>query len=89
MRNVSLKAIIAELVTWPEFIQYAKENSPHPHWSFVFKGMPVTHENDSCYLIPSNEGQVLKFSPDHVLLIREDGTMFTLLSSDLSNAIAK
>jgi hypothetical protein len=89
MRTVNLKAITAELVTWPEFIEYAKSNSPDPHWSFMYKGKPVTHENDSCYLIPSNEGQMLKFSPDCVLLIREDGSMFTLLSSDLNNAISK
>lgn len=86
MKKIKLKSLECEMITFYEFIQYAKENSPEPHWSFMFNGKPVTHENDSQYLIPSNEGQTLKFNKDEVLIIRPDGTMFTLLSSDLYNA---
>ena len=86
MYKIKLKEQEVEVITFPEFIQYAKENSPAPHWSFMFRGKPVTHETDSRYLIPTKEGQTLNFTPDEVLVIRPDETMFTLLTSDLHNA---
>jgi hypothetical protein len=86
MYKLKLKAQDVEVITFPEFVQYAKENSPEPHWSFMFRDKPVTHETDSWYLIPTKEGQTLNFTPNEVLVIRQDGTMFTLLSSDLHNA---
>lgn len=86
MKKIKLKSLECEVITFTEFVQHAKDNSPDPHWSFMFKGKPITHEHDSQYLIPSNEGQTLKFNKDEVLIIRPDGTMFTLLTSDLYNA---
>lgn len=37
-------------VTFAQLEEHAKNNTPHPHWSFQWEGVPVTHENDDCYL---------------------------------------
>jgi len=69
------KPIAIEVITFAEFVQYAKENSPHPHWSFDFKGYPVTHENDACYIIP-NQGTNFLFTPNDVLIIGVKGEIY-------------
>lgn len=28
-------------------------------WSFDYKGHPITHENDDCYIIPTPEGSMM------------------------------
>jgi hypothetical protein len=89
-KKVTLRQQDVKIVTWTEFIEYGKKDNQHlvngMPWSFVFFGYGVTHEHDALYLIQTKEGQTLRFKPDEVLLIREDNTMFTLMSSDLFNS---
>lgn len=69
------KPIQIEAITFAEFVQYAKENSPEPHWSFSYKGHPITHENDECYLIPTMEG-VHNFTPKDMLITGIQGEIY-------------
>lgn len=44
-------------------------------WSFDYKGHKITHENDSCYLIPSLEG-VMNFTKDDMLITGVNGEIY-------------
>ena len=59
-----------EAITFKQFVKFAKENSDHPHWSFIYNGQPITHENDECYLIPNLCGNypVSEFTPNDMLV---------------------
>jgi hypothetical protein len=57
------KPVVIEAITFEELVEYGiaigadvVNNMP---WSFVYKGQPITHENDNCYLIPMLEGTML------------------------------
>lgn len=69
------KPIEIEAITFDEFVAYAKENSEPPHWSFEYKGHPITHENDECYLIPRLEG-VHRFTPEDMLITGVKGEIY-------------
>lgn len=44
-------------------------------WSFSYAGHPVTHENDSCYLIPTLEG-TMKMGRDDMLITGVKGEIY-------------
>jgi len=44
-------------------------------WSFSYAGHPVTHENDSCYLIPTLEG-AMKMGRDDMLITGVKGEIY-------------
>ena len=44
-------------------------------WSFSYAGHPVTHENDSCYLIPTLEG-IMKMGRDDMLITGVKGEIY-------------
>jgi len=71
------QGIVFEVMTWGEFIKYGIDNGANiingMPWSFKLDGFPVTHENDSCYLIPTPhlfkiEESISNFTPNDVLL---------------------
>lgn len=54
------KPVVIEAITFEELVSHGilsgaplTNNMP---WSFDYKGHPITHENDNCYLIPTLEG---------------------------------
>ena len=51
--------------TFDEFVQYGLAKGAKPvngmPWTFQFDGMPVTHENDNCYLIANGMLHGLRF----------------------------
>jgi hypothetical protein len=61
MAQYRKKPVVIEAITFDELIEYGKifdtgggvRGLP---WSFEYKGYPITHENDDCYLIPTLEG---------------------------------
>ena len=69
--------------TFDEFVQYGRDNGGNivggMPWSFTFHGHPVTHENDQCYLLGVNDGQV-RFTPDFTLVLNPDRTLATILA---------
>ncbi len=54
------KPVTVEAITFDELVAYGKANANNivngMPWSFDYKGHPITHENDECYLIPTLEG---------------------------------
>lgn len=73
------KPVIIEAITFEEFVQYGLE---HAHnivngmpWSFDYKGWPITHENDKCYLIPTLEG-THHFTPADMLITGVKGEIY-------------
>lgn len=64
-------------LSFKEFVQYAKDNTEHPHWSIHFEGVNITHENDYLYLVPTINGEC-KLTPSDVILIDIDGSVKVL-----------
>jgi hypothetical protein len=71
-----------EAISFQEFIEYGKNNGANivngMPWSFEYKGLPVTHENDECYLIPAEPGTHNLFTPNDMLVTGEGGKVFPL-----------
>lgn len=70
---------IAEAITFSEFVQYGKGTGcplvKDMPWSFKYKGLPITHENDECYLILRGN-ETLQFTPNDLLITSVDGTIY-------------
>lgn len=66
---------IVEAITFDELVEYGRNNGANivneMPWSFEYMGLPVTHENDECYLIGS-----LDFTPNDVLLAEGEGEFY-------------
>ena len=64
-------------ITFEQFVQHGIGSGANVvngmPWSFSYRGNPVTHENDECYLISTSSGQ-LRFTPQEVLITVEDGS---------------
>lgn len=60
-----------EHISFNELIEYGRNNGANivngMPWSFSYRGMPVTHENDMCYLILI-DGNSFRFEPGDVLV---------------------
>ena len=74
------KPVVIEAVTFDSLVAYGLA---HPSanivngvpWSFTYRGQPITHENDDCYLIPTLEG-VMKFNRGDMLIIGVKGEIY-------------
>jgi hypothetical protein len=79
MAKYRKKPVVIEAVTFEEFVEYGKQNGGNivngMPWSFEYKGQPVTHENDECYLIPTLEGS-MKFTPQDMLITGVHGEIY-------------
>ena len=73
------KPVVIEAITFEELVQYGKDNGANivegMPWSFEYKGQPITHENDECYLIPTKEG-TMNFTPQDVLITGVQGEIY-------------
>jgi len=71
-------ASVVEAITFEELVAHGKKSTQkHTHnmpWIFHYKGRPVTHENDQCYLIPSFNGH-LRMTPADMLVTDDKGEM--------------
>jgi len=78
-----------ECITFNELVEHGKLNcglnivNGMP-WSFNYKGHPITHENDKCYLIPVNGVGYEKFTPNDILITDNSGQLH-VLSFPVSN----
>ena len=74
---------IVEVITFYELIDYGKANGANMNngmpWSFKYKWILVTHENDRLYLIGS-KGE--KMTPDDVLVIYDENS-FSIQEKEL------
>lgn len=70
---------VVEALTFEEFVAYGLTNSDSIvdgiPWSFDYKGHPVTHENDECYLLPTIETSQLgaKMTTGDMIVTYENG----------------
>ena len=79
MEKYRKKPVIIEAITFDELLQYGRENGSNivndMPWSFNYKGHPITHENDECYLIPTLEG-THNFTPQDMLITGVQGEIY-------------
>ena len=69
---------VVETITFAQFIAYGKhitDTVDGMPWAFKYKGHPVTHENDKCYLVETKLG-LKEFTPKHVLFIDIHGDIY-------------
>ena len=92
MAKFRKKPVVIEAITFDELVEYGKAEylakgwalvNGMP-WSFEYKGHPITHENDNCYLIPTLEG-VIKFNRVDMLITGVKGEIYPC-KSDIFNA---
>jgi len=73
------KPVIIEAITFDELVVHglavgANVVNGMP-WSFDYKGQPITHENDDCYLIPTLEGS-MQFTRGDMLITGVKGEIY-------------
>lgn len=83
MAKFRKKPVVIEAITFSECVEYGKSLGVSlingMPWSFDYKGHPVTHENDECYLIPTLESGVgghHKFTPNEMLITGVKGEIY-------------
>lgn len=78
------KPVEIEAITFEELVEYGRrcaQTQPgyllinDMPWSFNYKGHPITHENDDCYLIPTLEG-TMKFNRGDMLITGVKGEIY-------------
>lgn len=79
MAKFKKKPVVIEAITFDELVEYGKKNQTFivndMPWSFDYKGHPITHENDECYLIPTLEG-THNFTPKDMLITGVRGEIY-------------
>jgi hypothetical protein len=79
---IQKKPILLEAITFEELVDFGRlSGTRHIHggmpWSFEYAGHPITHENDDCYLIPTEEG-VMKMQRGDLLIIGVEGEIYPI-----------
>ena len=72
------KPVVVEALTFDELVSYGLAATGQVvgiPWSFEFKGQPITHENDDCYLIPTLEG-TMRFERGDMLITGVRGEIY-------------
>lgn len=73
------KPVVITACTFDELVQYAVANGvPLTNgmpWSFNYRGHPVTHETDDCYIIPTKEG-AMRFNRGDMLITGVEGEIY-------------
>lgn len=79
MAKFKKKPVEIEAITFDELVSHGREAGGNivngMPWSFDYKGQPITHENDKCYLIPTLEG-TMKFTPEDMLITGVQGEIY-------------
>ncbi len=54
------KSVVIEAITFDELVEHGKKCATSTvdgvPWAFSYRGYPITHHNDNCYLIPAPDG---------------------------------
>lgn len=75
------KPVVIEAITFAELVAHGKTEVGESGlvngmpWSFKYAGHPITHENDSCYLIDTLEG-TMNMTPDDMLITGVKGEIY-------------
>ena len=79
MSTFRKKPVEIEAITFDELIEHGKASGADiinaMPWSFEYKGHPITHENDECYLIPTLEG-THNMTPKDMLITGVQGEIY-------------
>ena len=79
MSKFRKKPVVIEAITFAELVEYGLANTDNivngMPWSFNYKGHPISHENDRCYVIPTMEG-TMHFTPDDMLITGVKGEIY-------------
>lgn len=79
MAKYRKKPVTIEAITFDELVEHGvAQGVPLTNgmpWSFEYKGHPITHENDTCYLIPTLEG-TMKFCLGDMLITGVKGEIY-------------
>jgi len=79
MAKFRKKPVVIEAITFDELVEYGKSHGGNivngMPWSFEYAGHSITHENDDCYLIPTDEG-TMKFGRADMLLTGVNGEIY-------------
>lgn len=71
--------MVIEAINFNELVAHGLRIVEHPingmPWSFDYKGHPITHETDDCYLIPTLEG-TMKFNRGDMLITGVKGEIY-------------
>lgn len=71
MRFYSKKPVVVEAITFDELVKHGQDSGGNivngMPWSFKYKGYPVSHETDDCYLITMPE-VTLRFNRGEMLV---------------------
>lgn len=73
------KPIAVEVITFDELVAHGIRVGSNivngVPWSFKYRGYPITHENDDCYLLPTLEG-TMKFTRADMLITGIQGEIY-------------
>ena len=75
------KPVVIEAITFDELVAHGRAQGAGGlganalPWSFEYAGHPITHENDSCYLIPTLEG-TMRFERGDMLITGVKGEIY-------------
>lgn len=79
MAKFRKKPVVIEAITFDELVAHGLANGANVvndmPWSFDYKGQPITHENDDCYLIPTLEG-TMRFERGDMLITGVKGEIY-------------
>lgn len=79
MGRYTKKPVTIEAITFEELVAHGIAQGVTLHdglpWSFDYRGQPITHENDDCYLIPTLEG-TMKMGRTDMLITGVKGEIY-------------
>lgn len=80
MAKFTKKPVTVEAITFQELVEHGRRVAPESinggmPWSFTYAGHRISHENDTCYLIPTLEG-TMKMDRDDMLITGVKGEIY-------------
>lgn len=80
MASFKRKPATVQAITFDQLVQHGRDSEANivhgMPWSFHYKGLPVSHENDECYLITTSVGTV-HLTPKDMLVTTENGGTYS------------
>jgi len=71
---------IVEAITFDELVKHGLENGANVNngmpWSWNYKGHPITHEKDQCYLISPYDNN--RMTPNDMLVTDDNGEIYVV-----------
>ena len=80
MAKFTKKPVTVEAITFQELVDHGRRVAPESinggmPWSFTYAGHHISHENDTCYLIPTLEG-TMKMGTGDMLITGVKGEIY-------------